>query len=218
MQVRSTNSLPILASERVIHYYNGINTSFYEMLGLPKEALSTEYWFPFYNNVSVNTQLRIANVNAVGTPSATVQLYIAGSPVGSPYTVAPGTIVPVNLAGVSNGPVRVESTNGVKIISTERVIFAADGVHPSSFSETMGLPKEQLSTEYWFPFYNNVSINTQLRIANVNAAGTPSANVQLYIAGSPVGSPYTVAPGTIVPVSLAGVSKGPVRVLRAPMG
>ena len=133
--------------------------------GLPKEQLSTEYWYPFYNNVSVNTQLRIANVNAAGTPSATVQLYIAGAPVGSLYTVAPGAIVPVNLAGVSSGPVQVLSTNGVKIISTKRVIFASDGIHPSSFSETMGLPVEALSTEYWFPFYNHVSINTQLRMA-----------------------------------------------------
>jgi hypothetical protein len=23
----------------------------------------------------------------------------------------------------------------------------------------MGLPKEQLSTEYWFPWYNNLSVN-----------------------------------------------------------
>jgi len=29
----------------------------------------------------------------------------------------------------------------------------------------MGMPLEQLSTEYWFPFYNNVSINSQLRLA-----------------------------------------------------
>jgi hypothetical protein len=30
----------------------------------------------------------------------------------------------------------------------------------SSYSEMMGLPEEQLSTEYWFPWYNNLNINS----------------------------------------------------------
>jgi hypothetical protein len=35
-------------------------TAFSEMLGLPNEKLSTSYVFPWYNNVEMDTQLRMA--------------------------------------------------------------------------------------------------------------------------------------------------------------
>jgi hypothetical protein len=35
----------------------------------------------------------------------------------------------------------------------------------SSFYELMGLPNTQLSSQYFFPWYNNVAMNSQLRFA-----------------------------------------------------
>ena len=61
--------------------------------------------------------------------------------------------------------VRVVSTNGsVKIIAAMRVIQQVGGVQ-TSYSEIAGLPASRLSTGYWFPWYNNVNFDTQLRIA-----------------------------------------------------
>jgi len=35
----------------------------------------------------------------------------------------------------------------------------------SSFYELMGLPGTQLSAQYYFPWYNNVAMNSELRLA-----------------------------------------------------
>ena len=40
-----------------------------------------------------------------------------------------------------------------------------DGDEWTSYSELMGMPDEQLSTSYYFPAYNNVNLDDQLRIA-----------------------------------------------------
>jgi hypothetical protein len=163
VRVVSTNSVPIVATERVIHSFNGVTTSYYEMMGLPLSQVSTEYWYPYNSNAGVNTQLRVSNA---GNASATFEVQIAGVQVpGSPFTVATNSIWAQNFYNIVGGPVQVKSTNGVPIISTQRFIFTTNGVTPSSFSETMGMPVEQLSTEYWFPLYNNISLNSQLRLA-----------------------------------------------------
>ena len=51
------------------------------------------------------------------------------------------------------------------IVAAERVIYKANSLM-ASFSETMALPESQLDTTYWLPWYNNVDLDTQLRIAN----------------------------------------------------
>jgi hypothetical protein len=47
-----------VAAERVIYKVNNINTSFTEMMALPNSQLDTIYWFPWYNNLGLDTQLR----------------------------------------------------------------------------------------------------------------------------------------------------------------
>ena len=56
---------------------------------------------------------------------------------------------------------RVVSTNGVKIFTSERVLYG------DSFNEVMGYPATQLTTEYWFPWYDNVSMD------DLGAGGQP---------------------------------------------
>jgi hypothetical protein len=72
-------------------------------------------------------------------------------------------------SGLDNGPIRIRSVNGKKIIAAMRAIWLKDGQY-NSYSELMGLPVSQLSTEYWFPWYNNsvpTLLDEQLRF------GTP---------------------------------------------
>jgi len=213
VKVENVSSLhKLIAAERVIYTINGVRTSFSEMMGLPEAQLSTTYWFPWYNNVDLDTQLRVGNVS--GAP-ATVHVYIGGTEmVGSPFTLdASGEFQSkrISFAGVNSGPVQVVSD--VPIVAAERVIYSVNGVR-TSFSEMMGLPDGQLSTTYWLPWYNNVDLDTQLRVGNVSGS---TATVHVYIGGTEmVGSPFTLdASGEFQSkrISFAGVNSGPVQVV-----
>jgi hypothetical protein len=58
--------------------------------------------------------------------------------------------------------VKIESDQN--IVAAERVIYEANGI-PTSYSEIMGLPENLLNAIYWFPWYNNVDLDTRLRFA-----------------------------------------------------
>ena len=156
--VIKSNGQPIIASERVAYFDGTAWTDFSELMGMPTNALSTNYSFPVYNNASLNTQLRFGNV---GTATTTVTVTIGGVLKGN-YTLAPNASQRVSYAGLDSGPVVIKSSGGVKIIASERVAYN-NGTAWTSFAEMMGLPLEQLSTTYLFPWYNNLDLNTQLR-------------------------------------------------------
>ena len=206
VQIVSTNNNSLMAAERVIYKVNGVNTSFTEMMGLPDNQLDSTYWLPWYNNVDLDTQLRFGNVS---NTTATVRVYIGGVEMtGSPFALVPGESTRKSFAGVNNGPVKIVSD--VKIVAAERVIYKINNV-AVSFSEMMGLPNSQLNTTYWLPWYNNVDLDTQLRIANVT---DQPASVQVTIGGQPmVGSPFNLAAGASTRVSFAGINNGPVKIV-----
>src|SRR5688572_31362290 len=135
------------------------------MMGLPTGQLTDTYWFPWYNNVDLDTQLRFGNV---GSASTDVTITVGSTDYG-PYTLAAGASTRISLPGVNDGPVTVHSTDGVPIIAAERVIYKVNGTS-TSFSEMMGLPDGQLTDTYYFPWYNNVDLDTQLRIGNVSGS------------------------------------------------
>ena len=110
-----------------------------------------------------------------------------------------------NYAGLDSGPVKVISTNGLPIISAIRSAWAVNGV-TTSFSQLMGLPLEQLSDTYVFPGYNNVTLNDQLRIANVDTVPT---TVTVTIGGTLRGT-YPLAAGAAVRINYPGLDSGPV--------
>jgi hypothetical protein len=49
------------------------------------------------------------------------------------------------------------------ILSTQRLLYTTPGF--SSFYELTGFPTTQLTNDYYFPWYNNVAMSSQLRIA-----------------------------------------------------
>src|SRR5260221_14264989 len=95
----------MIGAERVIYKVNGTNTSFSEMLALPNSQLDTTYWLPWYNNVDLDTQLRLGNVS---NSPATVHIFIGGSEV----TPLRGVILAVvastreSYGGVNKAPVQ----------------------------------------------------------------------------------------------------------------
>jgi hypothetical protein len=157
--VKIVSDQNVVAAERLIYKVGGLNTSFTEMMALPNSALDTTYWLPWYNNKDLDTQLRFANVH--DTQTATVHVYIGGVEMtGSPFTLLPGESTRKSFAGINNGPVQIVSD--VPIVAAERLIYKVGGVN-TSFSEMMALPDNLLDTTYWFPWYNNNDLDTQLR-------------------------------------------------------
>jgi hypothetical protein len=101
------------------------------MMGLPDSQLNLTYWLPWYNNVDLDTQLRIGNVSS---NPATVHVFIGGAevtPVGG-IGLAVGASTRVSYLGVNNGPVKIVSDQNV--VAAERVIYKVNGVG-TSFSE-----------------------------------------------------------------------------------
>jgi len=201
LKVISTDGTPILAAIREAWAVNGVTTSFFQLMGLPLNQVSDKYVFPAYNNVTLDDQLRIANVDTIPT---TVTVTIGGVLRGT-YTLQPSEALRVNYAGVDSGPVIVDGTDGVDIISSIREAWAVGGV-TKSFTQLMGLSATQLSDKYVFPGYNNVTLNEQLRIGNVD---TVSTTVTVTIGGVLRGT-YTLASNEEVRVNYAGLDSGPV--------
>jgi hypothetical protein len=158
--VKITSNVKILASERIIYKVNGVNTSLSEMMAMPNNQVRKACWLPWYNSKSLDTQLRFANIS---NQQAMVHVFAGGLEMpGSPFALAPGSSTKKSFPNVSNGPVKIVSTQNV--VAAERVIYKVNGVN-TSFSEMMALPNNQLNATYWLPWYNNVDLNTQLRIS-----------------------------------------------------
>ncbi len=201
--VKIEGNVDIVAAERVIYKVNGVNTSFSEMMGLPANQLDNVYWLPWYNNVDLDTQLRIANTT--NTPT-TVTVTIGGVAMPS-FNLAGGESVRKSYAA-NAGPVKIESTQN--IVAAERLIYKVNGVN-TSFSEMMALPENQLNTTYWLPWYNNVDLDTQLRFANTT---TSTASVHIFIGDVEMqGSPFTLLAGESTRQSFANINDGPVKVV-----
>jgi hypothetical protein len=203
--VKIQSNVNIVATERVIYKVNNVNTSFSEMMALPEGQLDTDYWLPYYNNVDLDTQLRFANVSDT---EATVDVTIGGQPVaGSPFTLLPGESTRQSFTGISDGPVHIHSN--VNIVASERLIFKVNNT-PTSFTEMMALPANQLSNTYWLPWYNNVDLDSQLRFAN---AGVADTTVHIYVGGTEIGTGFNLPVGASSRVSFPNVSNGPVQLV-----
>src|SRR5688572_7983793 len=212
VKIESTNGMDILAALRVIWKEPGFRASYSEMMGLPKEQLSTEYWFPWYNNAMPNSMdqgFRIGNVN---TTSTAIQVWVGTNRIDN-FSLNPGDSMRVSY-DVDDGPIRIVCTDcsgGEKIIAALRVIWKEPGKR-FSYSEMMGLPVEQLSDEYWFPWYNNAMPNSMdqgFRIANVSS--TESNTVEVWVGNMKLDT-LSLNPGASMRVGY-NVDDGPIRIV-----
>ena len=200
VRVQSSGA-PIVASLGVGDFNGSVWTSHSELMGLPQGQLSTSYILPWYNNVEINSQLRFGNV---GDTTTTVTVTVGGVVQGS-YTLAPNESQQVSYAGLSNGPVKVESSNGVSIVASLRFAYF-DGSNWTNHSETMGLPTASLSTKYFFPIYDSLNHNSQLSFGNV---GNTTTIVTVTINGIQRSS-HSIPPNQTLRVSYPALNSGPV--------
>ncbi|MFZ5888759.1 MAG: hypothetical protein ACOYYF_14945, partial [Chloroflexota bacterium] len=205
VKVISANGEPIFTTQVVTS-----GGSYNELAGFPVNQFTTEYWFPYYDHGYPNvTGSKMRTWILVGNPSTTqtaeVEIYIGGVLKGS-YSIAPGANVTPRWIGVVGGPVRVVSTNGVNIFASERVFT----VPYNSFNEVMGYPANQFTTEYWFPWYDTVYMDTYVLVGNTSSS--QSASVDIYIGATKMGS-YTIAPNATLKQRYAAKVGGPLRVV-----
>jgi hypothetical protein len=198
--------VPIVASLRVISKPN--NGSFSEILGLPRPQWSTTYSFPRYDNVNLNTQLRVANV---GGSTTTVTVTVRGQEVDR-FDIGSGKGVRRSIPNLNDGPIKVTSLGGVLIVASLRVALPTGPNTFTNFSEMMGLPESQLDNLYLFPWYTNTAdLPMKLWLANPN--DTP-ASVDVFLAGRRVpGSPFAVPAGKTIAKTFANANSGPLKVV-----
>jgi hypothetical protein len=205
VQVRSTNGLPIFASQRSMA---SMNTSFNEVMGLPTSKFDTDFWFPWYDQRSAHvfTWILVGNPDPVQT--ATVDIYIGGvKQTGSPYSIPPGGNITPTYPGLLGGPVRVVSTTGsLPIFASERTVVNG------SFHEVLGVPAHDFTTEYWFPWYDQKSANVYTWIMVGNPDPVQDASVDIYVASLKQGT-YSIPAGGIIAPTYPGLLGGPVRVV-----
>jgi hypothetical protein len=199
--VTSTNRMPIVAAIRDLWSDSTHPTSSIQLMGLPASLLSDTYLFPAYNDVSLDDQIRFGNV---GSSSTSVTVTIGGTVKGT-YPLSPSQSLRVSYPGLNSGPVKVQSSGGVPIIASIRDSWS-DGTEWTSYAQLMGLPSSLLSTSYYFPAYNNVSLNDQINFGNVGNANT---TVRVTIGGVVRGT-YPLLPNQSQRVSYAGLDSGPV--------
>ena len=205
--VANSNSLPIVASERIAYSPDGGSTwtSYAELMGLPSSKLTDTYIFPWYNSVNLSEQVAFANV---GASSTTVTVTIGGVAQGS-YPLTPSQSLRIKYPGLNTGPVKVQSSAGVPIVASERIAFTPDaGVTYTNYFELMGLPFSSLTDTYLYPWYNSVNFSSQVSFANVGASST---TVTVTIGGVARGS-YLLTPNQSMRIKYPGLNMGPVKV------
>jgi hypothetical protein len=76
----------------------------------------------------------------------------------TPYSILPGQRV-FPRYGINGGPVRVVSTNGVAVFTSERTKYQ------SSFNEILGIPNAEMTTDYWYTSLDDLGMITYLVVA-----------------------------------------------------
>jgi hypothetical protein len=195
----TSSATNILATIRVLYAGN----SYSELLGYPVNQLTNDYLFPYYNNVAMNSQLRVSNLGGVDT---TINVYLADDPTPiDSYSLAAGTATRKTYVGINSGPLRVTSS-ATDILTSIRALYAEN-----SYSELMGFPANQLAQEYWYPVYDNVNLNSQLRVSNVGSSPT---TISIYFGDDPTPiDTYILAAGEASRKTYAGYNGGPLRVV-----
>lgn len=202
VKVISTNNQPLIVSQRVIY-----KDSFNEVLGVPASRLTSEYMFSWYDfraeNFMRGNWVLVSNQD---TGSANVEVYIAGQLMGT-YTIPEGGSIAPQYPGVIGGPVRVVSTNGKRLMVSQRVLFK------DSFEEVQGATAVDAATDLWFTWYDSKRANYMggnwILIAN---RGGAAADVSVYIDSALV-QQATIPVGGNLPLAYNETIGGPVRVV-----
>ncbi len=156
----NTPGIPIIATERTLY-----GPSFNETPGVRTADLTTDYWLPTYDSTTMQTWISVGNPSA--SQAANVSIYIAGQFVESHSVAAHGRWTPI-YSGTLSGPLEVKSTAVLETAGNPSntpgisILVSARTLRGSSFSETNGIPANQLDSVYWFTWYDFQLMQTSI--------------------------------------------------------
>lgn len=177
-------------------------TSFCEVAGVASNQFSNTYYFPWYDCKDMKTWILIANASSP-EQYASVEIWVGPEKRQSIF-ISPGSRYYAYYSGIMDGPVKIIEKNGASIIyATERSIYG------SSFSEVVGIPANQLTTEYYYPWYDCQGMKTWVLVGNPSDWSSVSASI--YIAGQ-LKETVSIAPKKSYYGYYSGLMDGPVKV------
>lgn len=204
VRVISTGGQALAVTQRVIY-----KNSFNEIAALLYSNLDSSYYFTWYDSLPQDGMngnwLIVANEDS---QTADVQFFVGSKQVGNTtYHIDPGQQIEPQFPGLIGGPVHVISTNGKKLMVSQRVLYK------NSFSEVMGYPQGRLDKAYFFSWYDMTGDFSGDWVMMSNP-GTSPVNAQLYIGSDPnPKQTYPIGPEQSVTPFFPGQIGGPVRVV-----
>ncbi len=198
VEVTSTGG-DVMASQRVLSN-NG--KAFNEAPGIPASSLSDDYLWTWYDNNSPGYTDWVLIANP-GASAVTYRIKIGGSQVAS-GALGPGQRITPTFPTKMGGP--------VEVIASGNVIASQRAVAGPSLEEVPGYPKNALSGDYNWTWYDNASAGATNWILIANPGAVP-VTYQIKIAGKnvPGGSGTLPAGGRVTP-TFPGLMGGPVEV------
>ena len=144
---------PILSTIRLLHE----DWSYAELPGLPVNQLSKRAWYPVYNNISLNSELQIANA---GMGPTTIAVYAAGEEIDRFELQADHYV----------RKTYQKNTSPFQVLSSVAAYRqqCAHPVHDRLFLQSVradGFAGQLTSTRYFIPWYNNTAMRSELRLA-----------------------------------------------------
>jgi hypothetical protein len=207
----SSKSAPanITASERVTYNGSSPSGSFSEIEGTPASRISSQYYWTTYDDVDYSDWVLVANPNA---SSIYYELKVAGV-VRASSTIAAGEVAAPIIPGLSTGPVELRTwTNSGKTtpansIASQRIFKAA----ANTFEEVPGTPVAELSSNYFWTWYDQASAGVYDWMVLVNPQTSGDIRAEVWIGGIKRDEKL-LTPGVLRYAYFPGLSGGPVEI------
>jgi len=167
------------------------------------------YYWTWYDNMGSRNWLLLANTVDGNTLNFDVNIrgktpdlnFFGGA------TVAAGQVATPMFPGLMGGPVVNTSLTGDKALVSQRIIWGA-----SSLEEVPGIDETNLSSHYYWSWYDMLSPGFRNWVLVANTQSSASVFADVKIAGLTRWS-GTIGAGQNIPLTFPGVMGGPVEVL-----
>ncbi len=179
-----------------------------EMMGVPLTKLSSTYVLPYYDYTTPGLAPSLVFANA-GNAATSVTVTIGATTYG-PYNLAIGQSMIQSYSGVKGGPVVIKGTPGTKIVASTVQLRRSDITvnQWTGLTQIMGVPEEQLSDTYVFPYYSSTD-PTKYEVINIANYDAVDRNVTVKV-GSTTYGPFLVGVGQFYIFNQPIAGDGPV--------
>lgn len=200
VKVVSKNGAPIFTTQRSLY-----SSSFCEIAGIPSTSLDTSYYFPWYDDLYMQTWVLVGNPST--TQTVQIDLFVGSMQRENDYVIPAGGRQYFRYNGVMDGPTRIVANRPVFV--TQRSLYPGTG--PASFSEVAGLSNASLDMTYYFPWYDCLYMQTWILVGNPDVSA--SVPIDLYIGSAQKENGYSIPAGGRAYFKYDGLMDGPVRVV-----